>query len=851
MTRRSKISSIMILTIGLLLANLWGWRSFDAAAASSIENPAAAVTDLVVDAMEITQSVQDLNNSLPLVAGKRTFVRLYVHSTTGTYPTTATLKVEGFFTSTLLPIKPGGPLINVRPSYNRLLPSHAFLFELPMWAVIVGNLTLTAQVNPVLHWHPRNPQETSYTNNTISKTIHFDQVPPLHLVIADQPYTINNQTYTPRAYDRWKTVDWISRSYPLSQVKAYFRSLPLVQASRMLDDNNNLVLTNPTCAFLNLYLGYYHAALFGIPFVPKTATFLAIVPDDAGFMRGCAPLNGILTSNGYSRVASGSAGSGDWGWDFDGSYADWYSGHEVGHAWSQRHVRGGPGYVEDGCGGEAKSVKQYLNGSISPTMDFFDPTAIYGFNTLHLAQGINPILGPNWSDVMTYCDYQWVSKITYISLKTMFSSYLPQKTAADSNKPEVQEALAIFGELDPLTGDVSMLPVFVIPSEIELTLPEPGPYSIILRDATGNELGSYPFTPGGLEGGPAPFEGHEEDSATIALLLPNIRDIASLVVEGPAGIIYQVDAGINLPAVQITSPNGGEEFGEDPITVSWIASDEDGDPLTFNVEYSADNGESWEPVALFLTDTQVNIDPVNLPASDMGLFRVSASDGIRTASDTSDGFFYIPNHPPTGEIIEPTTDTTIANDQTITFQGQVYDYDLGALDGDNLQWWSDRDGLLGSGAVFSTASLSQGLHEINLVANDGQGEFMIDQVIVTVVSTPNDLPLQRDQLAAGPDLVFLEPSAGVTSGTIYLDNLNLGNPLAWSVSSDADWLELSAVSGTSPQDIAVSTGLTGKDFGTHKALLTFSDPDGLYEPVYVVVVVTIPEYIHFLPIVGR
>ena len=45
------------------------------------------------------------------------------------------------------------------------------------------------------------------------------------------------------------------------------------------------------------------------------------------------------------------------------------------------------------------------------------------------------------------------------------------------------------------------------------------------------------------------------------------------------------------------------------------------------------------------------------------------------------------------------------------------------LDEGNLQWWSDRDGLLGNGAIFSTASLSVGLHEINLVADDGQGRM--------------------------------------------------------------------------------------------------------------------------------
>jgi hypothetical protein len=79
----------------------------------------------------------------------------------------------------------------------------------------------------------------------------------------------------------------------------------------------------------------------------------------------------------------------------------------------------------------------------------------------------------------------------------------------------------------------------------------------------------------------------------------------------------------------------------------------------------------------------------------------------------------------------------------------------------------------------------------------------------------------------------------------------MGNPLSWNVTSSQVWVQLSANSGMAPQDITVSTSLTGRDFGTHKALLTFSDPGGLYDPVFVVVVVTIPGYNQFLPLAVR
>ena len=117
------ISRLFFFLIGfaaLLTAGLWQQMSPDHAVAGRREKVNAPVTDLVADSIEIIQSMQDLNNSVPLVEAKRTFVRFYVHSTNGVYPATAILTAESeVLSQTLLPISPGGPLINVRPTYNR------------------------------------------------------------------------------------------------------------------------------------------------------------------------------------------------------------------------------------------------------------------------------------------------------------------------------------------------------------------------------------------------------------------------------------------------------------------------------------------------------------------------------------------------------------------------------------------------------------------------------------------------------------------------------------------------------------------------------------------------------------
>ena len=207
--------------------------SADSPPTGAEERPAAPVTDLIIDAIEVTQSIQDLNNSVPLVQGKRTFVRVYAHSTNGVHPAAAQLMVRvGNNHSFLLPIAPGGPLINVRPVYNRLLINHAFLFELPLAVTFSNAVTLTATINPNLEWRPPNPEETTYLNNTLAVTVHFDFVPKVHLVIANQPMVLTSTVYATGAYDLWKSTDWFVRAFPVGAVKVQYRTLPTVQAYR-------------------------------------------------------------------------------------------------------------------------------------------------------------------------------------------------------------------------------------------------------------------------------------------------------------------------------------------------------------------------------------------------------------------------------------------------------------------------------------------------------------------------------------------------------------------------------------------------------------------------------------------
>ena len=232
-------------------------------------------------------------------------------------------------------------------------------------------------------------------------------------------------------------------------------------------------------------------------------------------------------------------------------------------------------------------------------------------------------------------------------------------------------------------------------------------------------------------------------------LVPFVAGTAQVDILGPNGqVLASVKAGANPPTVKVLSPNGGESLDGDEITVSWEAADADGDPLSFTVQYSPDNGKSWNVVYSSAIDEEdltalgtgaqssnaisVVVDAGNFVAGDQGLIRVWASDGVNTVSDQSDGTFRIPNRLPTVMILQPVNGTVIFVEQTLNLEADAYDVDTGSLDDTQVEWTSSLNGFLGNGAQLTTSSLSVGTHMITVRADDGQGGVATASVRVIV-----------------------------------------------------------------------------------------------------------------------
>jgi hypothetical protein len=90
--------------------------------------------------------------------------------------------------------------------------------------------------------------------------------------------------------------------------------------------------------------------------------------------------------------------------------------------------------------------------------------------------------------------------------------------------------------------------------------------------------------------------------------------------------------------VGFTSPNGGTYSASGSVPVSWTANDQDGDALQFGLEYSFDNGTTWNLIDPNLTGNSFNWTPGLVTLGANARLRLIASDGFHTATTISAPF---------------------------------------------------------------------------------------------------------------------------------------------------------------------------------------------------------------------
>lgn len=765
---------------------------------------AAPGPDMRITGIEVTQAIQDLNNSVQLVANKRTYVRVHVSSPSSISDVSANLSARRGSTTlypTLLPGNPGAD-ITVKVSPDRGQLNDSYWFELPASWTSSGKVTLTARLDPA---NAKN--DPNLSNNVRTVEVDFLTTPPLRLRLVNVRYKVGSTTYQASNTHLDRLESWLRRAYPIHSL--------LVK--RQVYDYPTTGL--PNVDTLNTRLGFMR--LLRIIFAgesPKTV-YYGIVDDGGGFMRGkAAGIPGV--------VASGPTGPGTFGWDTDGSYGDWYGGHEIAHTRNRYHAMF--------CGAAGGTTYPYTSGNISPSLT--GNTAIYGFDITSRA-----IYPPNWKDVMTYCSNQWISDFTYEGIR----SYMLTIGLLSSQVVQAEQVLLVTGIAYLDDGTAELMDVQQIDAAAEIEPVDPGFWEIVLVGEGGDDLQVSYFNP--LEMTDA--EESPGRPALISEMVPFIEGTARVEIRYMGKVVAERSASPNAPEIMVVEPKRGEYRGE--ITASWEGSDPDGDPLTYTVLFSNDGGKTWEVLASGLEEKRLELNAADLPGGQSQL-KVIANDGFNSTEGMSEPFFVF-EHNPEAQILSPDEEALFFPAQPVVLEGAAYDMEDGTIEDDEaFSWASDLAGELGSGRSLLTVDLPSGKHVITLTVTDSSGRTGTAQRTVIIAQAGDPIPAN---LEVAPFSVVAVAYPQYQTEPISLTlRTSSGEEVDWKVEGLEPWLSLEQTSGETPEDMLLTFNTEGLSLGDYTAELIFQSDKAENSPVVVPVTLHVlqpPILPVYLPLIGR
>jgi hypothetical protein len=593
---------------------------------------------LSVDSIEAIQSVQSFDKSVPMVAGKETLVRVFL-----TFDSDRTLRCTGRLTvrragvpdvavnaNAMISVAPGHS-VDLQARRNHLDQSLDFL--LPPTLIVPGKITVSIQ--RIIDADSAPQQSVSCLNCTgTSLILDFLPVPPLKLRLIGIRYKSldGSQAFAPRPIDFELVNSWIRRAYPIST---------LISSQVTIDTQLRWPFS---CTTVNAFLADVRHKDINAG-SDEATHYYGLVGDGDGLnsMRGCTS-PGVT---GPSAVGSGPAGDPvnyqGLEWDTDGSLADWYAGHELGHGFGRLHL--------GVCGSDAAD----------PTYPFL-PSALIsnesvkavGFDVGYSARNIRPAILPGtvWNDVMDYCDHQWLSGYTYVAIlraiqgegSTLSGTPLsprivysrlpdPQQPPADRSTIQNQgvsatKFVSVIGTINftNRTGKI----LYVSPSAKGAggTL-TPSDVVVRFKRADDTFIAEYPVIV------KADLSQATDKTGLLDVVLPVVSDASAvqLILQGVVLDTKSLGGSTgtlvsNLVLPPDLSRSGLSSDAGEPIaySLSWTGSSSPN--VSYDVQLSSDREKTWQTVAAGLTTTKVMLDPQIIRNIDTAVFRVIATDGL-------------------------------------------------------------------------------------------------------------------------------------------------------------------------------------------------------------------------------
>lgn len=573
-----------------------------------------------VAGVEVTQAVQDMHHSVPLVAGKQTMIRVYLDrpdpavvtvrgevEITGEHGTAAvpsldTLELDGAANGDITTRRAG-----LVTSLNFLLPGNVNVAG--SWTVRISSVVTADTGIALIDADPGFTQQ-------------FDLIdtPPLRVRVVSIRHQAGNplKNFEPAARDYEMFASWLRRAYPVPQVIISRVTTDAAQPWPFSAVQINAQVT----AIRNLDIASGEDPL---------THYVAIVSDGDGrtFMRGKA--SGIPSSADASAVASAPVGARLYPWDTDGCYGDWYAAHELAHTLGRRHV-GTP------CGdAPADPLYPFPEGALSNADEAF-----VGLDMGDPALGVptRVFRGTQSHDLMCYCPFIWMSAYTYSGILTRIGEEAADvieagppmiALAVEDEMAEQSRWLNVIGTVDfterrgsidyvqPLTatdvpagGDSPDVTIALFEADDTLIEVRQARVKLdVCRDDDENEEGVV--------------DTYVPASDRIARIELRLNDEPVASFSAPA----QREPGLPLPA---DPPSLAPQDRAGPAIARDLAPN-----VRYNVQVSPDDGTTWRTVAVDIADPDAqSINRSDFPGSGQLRRRIFATDGFRTWSVSDD-----------------------------------------------------------------------------------------------------------------------------------------------------------------------------------------------------------------------
>ncbi|HEX3233153.1 MAG TPA: hypothetical protein VHR41_03075 [Gemmatimonadales bacterium] len=431
--------------------------------------------NLRIDGLYLTQSVQTYSGSVPLVKGRDGYLRVFVtaNQINASRPTVRVRFFNsGLLTSTVTINAPSGS-VPQSPDEGTLNSS----WNIPVsGALIQPNLSILADVDPTNAIAESNETDNVFPASGTALALSVRTTPTfrVHLVpIKQSNGSVGNVTSANK--DQFLTTTM--KIHPLAAYDADVRGTPYTTSAPVVDANNTnnawttilseLSTLRNTDGSSRYYFGVLHP----------------------GYTSGVA---GIGYVDGRAAM----------GWDYLPSAAN-VAAHEWGHNWGRNHAPcGGPTGVDPDY--------PYANAAIG----------VYGLDVTASTPTLKP---PTATDVMGYCNNQWISDYTYLGVL----DYLTTSPAvASASVQAAQPCLLVWGRI--VDGRAVLEPAFEVLTHPRLPAGA-GPYTVEGTDESGSRVFSLSFTPEQVADDP-----HGAQLFSFAIPLPSERvtRIASLRMAG-------------------------------------------------------------------------------------------------------------------------------------------------------------------------------------------------------------------------------------------------------------------------------------------------------------------------------